>query len=333
MEGSSAPPEIITLAEDRASARAAREWSSADELKARIEAAGWRVVDDGTAFTLHPTRPPDVVEEGQTLYGAVESVPSRLAEPNSAEVTVVIIATGDTASPNASLDALQAHCAAGTEVLAVVDGSVAVTAPTAEVIRTVEPFSPGDALQAALQRATGAVIVVLEPECLPVGDILSPLAEALGDPSVGIAAIDGLLSVDLHRYGPAALGDVTTVRSGCYAFRRADAITRGPIDGRLGLRGSVAAWWGLLLRDEGAETPPRRALVIELPLQRPGEEAALPDDHARRARRDGYRIADRFRGHDWLASDVPPQGRLVGDGAHEHDHDDDTDEAGDTGQS
>ena len=44
-ESETAPAEIVALASDRAAAKAAKDWSRADEIRAQIEAAGWTVVD------------------------------------------------------------------------------------------------------------------------------------------------------------------------------------------------------------------------------------------------------------------------------------------------
>ncbi len=52
-----APPEIVALAEARAAARRARDWTTADDLLAEIQAAGWRVVDSGTMYDLARWRP------------------------------------------------------------------------------------------------------------------------------------------------------------------------------------------------------------------------------------------------------------------------------------
>jgi hypothetical protein len=85
------PPEIVVLAEQRAAAREARDWRSADALRQRIETAGFRIVDDGLAFTLAAARPPDVNEAGMTFHGTPESVPSRLEEPESRTASVVVL--------------------------------------------------------------------------------------------------------------------------------------------------------------------------------------------------------------------------------------------------
>ena len=309
-------------------ARAARDWPTADALKARLESHGWRVVDHGTAFELQPARPADVVEHGEVIYGAVESVPSRSQAPDGVAATFVIM-SGGPGDLDTTIASMAAHGSTAAQVVVVIPRDRTVEGPGVETIRTVQPFSAGDALSAAIRRSVGGLLVVIDPGVVFRADPVPALTEALADASVAIAGGEGVLSTDMQRYHPAGLGDVTTLRSGCYAFRRADAIERGPIDGRLHLPGSVAAWWGLRLRDEGPARPPRRALALKLPVELPethGAEAEL----ARLARRDAYRIARRFRGCAWLASELPPGGRLVGDGADGDDHHDDPDEQGDT---
>ena len=325
-----APPEIVALAEARSRARGTRDWREADELRTRIEAGGWRVVDVGTDFSLWPAHPPDTVTDGRTFHGSVDSVPSRLDEPASSKATIVLVVEEDGDALDAALEALAAHAPADAQVIVVAPGDRLTEARCDEIVGTVQTFSPGDALQAAIRRASGSVIVVMEPDRIPTRDVVGPLLEGLEDPMVAVIGIEGLLSADLRRYHPAQTGDATVLRSGCYAFRRDDAIARGPIDGRLHLAGSVAAWWSLLLRDEGPHALPRRAVAVDLPLERrEGEAPALPADHARSARRDAYRIADRFRGHDWLAlADEEVRG-VPGDGPDGDHHDDDPEERGD----
>jgi cysteinyl-tRNA synthetase len=59
----STPPDaVVDLARARAEARAARDFATADRLRAEIEAAGWRIVDRGTDFSLEPAHPPDLTE-------------------------------------------------------------------------------------------------------------------------------------------------------------------------------------------------------------------------------------------------------------------------------
>ena len=45
LESIAAPAEIQALADQRAAAKAAKDWATADSLRAQIDAAGWTVVD------------------------------------------------------------------------------------------------------------------------------------------------------------------------------------------------------------------------------------------------------------------------------------------------
>ena len=293
-----APEEILRQATERAEARAEQDWRRADDLKASIEAAGWTVTDSGTDFELRSARPADVVESGHTLYGAPESVPSRLDEPDLDSATVVIISAGRVPAVSIDLADLLRSTPAPTSIVVVAErGFAADDLPDhVEVIWTAVPFSPGAALQVALRRASGEVLVVLEPELIVRGDFISPLQAALGDDTVAIVGLDGLRSADMRRYQPDGPGDVTALAAGCYAFRRRDALAAMLPDDRLQLSGSLAAWWSLELRDSGPDVPPRRAVAIDLPLTRhePDETARLRADHTKLARRDAYRIAARF---------------------------------------
>ena len=88
-----APPEIVALAEARAAARRARDWTTADDLLAEIQAAGWRVVDSGTMYDLARVAPPDVVEGDVVRYGSSLSVPTRFDEAPAGVASVILVAT------------------------------------------------------------------------------------------------------------------------------------------------------------------------------------------------------------------------------------------------
>src|SRR5436305_6901785 len=53
-EAATAPPELVTLAEQRQSARAGRDFDEADRLRTEIEARGWEVRDVDDGFQLVP---------------------------------------------------------------------------------------------------------------------------------------------------------------------------------------------------------------------------------------------------------------------------------------
>ena len=81
------------------------------------------------------------------------------------------------------------------------------------------------------------------------------------------------------------------------AFRRDDFRERGPLDEHFRFYRNLDLWWSLVLRDEGEDAPPRRALAIDLPLTRHEHRGwtELPDaERDRLSKRNFYRIIDRF---------------------------------------
>ena len=52
LEQESAPAEIIALAEERATAKANKDWSTADALRQQIDAAGWTVLDGKDGYKI-----------------------------------------------------------------------------------------------------------------------------------------------------------------------------------------------------------------------------------------------------------------------------------------
>ena len=331
------PPEIVALAEQRAAAREARDWRAADALRRRIETAGFRIVDDGLAFTLAAARPSDVTEAGITFHGAPESVPSRLDEPESRATSLVVLVDPAADEPIGEVVPGD-HGLTDAQVL-LVASRAAVEAghltyrlqSGAELVGMAASVSPGDALTAGLRRANGSRIAVLDGARTVGRDLIAQLLAALDDPTVAVAGALGYRSTDLRRFEPATPGDVTALGSGCYAFRRADASRRLPVDGRLGRHDSVAVWWSLALRDEGADRAPRRAIALEPWPATGGQEPNLPSGETRLARRDAYRIADRFGGNPWLADGAEQVAGMPGDRAHGDEQDDGGHEEGHAG--
>jgi Glycosyl transferase family 2 len=334
-----APDPIRELARLRAAARAAHDWPEADRLRAEIEAAGWRVVDHGTRFELRPSAPPDVVDaSGRVRHGTSASVPSRLAEPSQASVTIILRATDDPVGLGRTLDGLRRHAPPGTQVVVVADGPdeettgvlEATDRPTAEpiggapveVVWTADRLGPAAAANAGLRRAVGELVVLLDPGVEATGDALTPLARALADPTVAVVGPWGSLSGDFRHWEEAPPGDVDAIDLAALAFRRDDAVRRGPLDERLRTGRYVGSWWSLVLRDEGDGAVPRRAVrLADLPLARAsgsGDVVGAPNDLragdqadrelARLERRDAYRLVDQFASRrDLLVADKAGQ--------------------------
>jgi glycosyl transferase family 2 len=304
------PDEVLAAAHERARARQARAWPEADRLRAVIEDAGWKIVDRGTDFALSPGAPPDHADGARVRYGSSRNVPSRLEDPAAGLATIVLIATDWPDDLARAVVALRATSPAGMSVVIVADApnaeqEVALEAtagtgpdePITEVIWTSDRLGHAAALNVGLRRATGPIAIVLDTSVEPTGDIITPLVRALDDPTVAVAGGWGIVSNDLRHFEDAPFGDVDAIEGYCIAFRRPDYAVRGPLDEKFAFYRNLDIWWSLVLRDEGPEQPPRRAVSVHLPAVRHdhrGYTSVSDAERDRLSKRNFYRILDRF---------------------------------------
>ena len=306
------PEEVLSAAHARSAARAARDWAEADRIRAEIEAAGWKVVDRGTDFALEPARPPTIDDGDVVRYGASLDVPARFDDAPVGVATVVLIATDWPRDLERTLAGLRAHTPDGTSVVVVADAPseaqerrLSTKGEAEEIVRTSQRLGTGAALNFGIRRAMGPVVIVIDTSVEPTGDIVTPLVRALDDPTIGVAGGFGIVSGDLRTFEAAPTGDVTAVEGYAMAFRRADAVARGPLDERFRYYRNLDIWWSLVLRDEGDEAAPRRAVSVALPVKRHEHRdwTETPEpERARLSKRNFYRIIDRFGHRRDLAS-------------------------------
>jgi hypothetical protein len=319
-----APDDIRQLAEARRAARAERRFADADALKADLEAAGWKVTDAGGSYRLEPLHPVDVVEGGRTQYGWSGAVPLR--DPDAAVgASVVVVATDAADDLERQLASLAGSVNDSVQRIVVANGpspELAATllrwseqwaaergeanaevddlAASTELVWLASRLPVAAALNAGIRRAAGEVVVVLGPGVEAAGDLVSPLVAALDDAAVAVAGPWGLVSDDQRHFEPAGPGGgaVAAIDLACIAFRRADAMARGPLDERFEGDALLGAWWSLVLRDAGDEGPARRAAVVDVPAVR-SAPATVEDDPAERRNR--YRLIDCFGNRSDLA--------------------------------
>ncbi len=345
------PESIRALGDARQAAREARDWATADRLRAEIEAAGWIVTDQAHSYRLSPAHPPDVVADGRPRYGSSQSVPSRLEEAASGVATIVLVATDRADGLERSLASIVATAPADLQIVIVANdpapeqetvlrglesrtaaehaSGTDLDSPVIDVVWTSARLGVAAALNVGLRRVAAPIAVVFETGVEALGDFVTPLVAALADPAVAVTGAWGLRSGDLRRFETAPAGDVTAIRGRLQAFRRADFAERGPLDEHFSVPDHLDAWWSLVLRDAEGDEPPRRAVALDLPvvMRGPGAESAdheapvgaaegatgsttgggVADGRARLARRNLYRIIDRFNGRPDLAA--PGAGR------------------------
>ena len=263
------PPEIRAIADARSEARRARDWATADGLKAELEAAGWRVIDAASLYTLERAAPPDVEVAGTVRYGASASVPSRLDEAPVGVATVVMVAADDVAGAVRQAGAMADGAPAGTQLVIVAnapadadDAALAVLdalesadpdAPgvATEVVRMAARVGAAEAWNAGLRRASAPIVVLLGQGVDVPASLVPAIVEALEDPSVAVAGPIGLVSDDLRAFHPAPPDaiDVDAIAGDAIGFRRADAAARGLLDEHFVAPAHLDTWWSLVLRD------------------------------------------------------------------------------------
>lgn len=279
------------------------DWPTADRLRAEIETAGWQVVDQGLGYRLQ-------------AHASSASIPSRLMEPASAPVSLVLVRSEHGRHTAEVIAGLREGAPDGMQVILVTDdGDVGADpavedAAAAEVVRTSTRLGYAASLNAGIRRSAADIVVIARgvPEG-PKGADLAALVEALGDTAVGVCGGAGLASSDLRRFEWTA-GPMAAAVSGPYlGFRRTDYVERGPVDERFQLPLYLDIWWSLCLRDEGEGRPPRTAVVVPLiGSPAPAEGPAAPE-RSREERRDFYRLLDRFGGRrDLVIEDRPNSG-------------------------
>lgn len=305
------PPRIRQLADDRAVARRAGDWTTADRLRDELEAAGWKVLDAASLYTLERGRPPDVVEGEVVRHGSSASVPSRLGEAVVGAATVVMLATDWPDDLARAISALRAHSPAGTHLVVVANGpsgaqetALDALPEDVEVVRLVQRLGHAAALNAGIRRAAAPIVILLDTCVEPGGDLVSPLVAALSDPTVAVAGPFGIVSDDLRHFhdAPAGAVDVDAIEGYAQAFRRADYVTRGPLDEHFTFYANVDIWWSLVLRDQGEDEPddaaPRRAVRVSgvaatRHLHR-GWTSLPAVERDRLAKKNFYRVLKRF---------------------------------------
>jgi cysteinyl-tRNA synthetase len=152
--------------------------------------------------------------------------------------------------------------------------------------------------------------VVIDGSVEAQGDVLSPLEEALADPTVGVTGPFGIVSDDLREFRETAGPECDAVEAYLMAFRREVFLRGVRFDPKFRFYRSADIELSFQLKALGL-----RATVTAVPVVRHEHRmwTATPDDERQRlSKRNFYRFLDRWRGRsDLLVSRVgrEPPGR------------------------
>jgi len=161
-------------------------------------------------------------------------------------------------------------------------------------IRLDPPLGFAAAVNAGIDAAAGEVVILFDPSVELTGDAVSPLLEALADPSVVVAGPYGLRGRGTPKEFDRSPGpEVDAIEGYCMSFRRADAQALEGFDPRFRFYRIADIEFSFRLRDRGG----RAVAVSGLPLEKHEHrlwEATDPKERNRLSRRNMYRFLDRW---------------------------------------
>ena len=298
-----APAEVTALVEQRAQARAAKDFAESDRLRDAIADAGWTVRDGADGSVLAPRPPYDVLP-------SVADLPDRRARPDARRCTVGLLVEGWPDDVRTCVDALLAHAPDDVVVVLLENG----TTDAGAVVHELATASPGRVEEVHVERAAGwgqarqalldadvaSVHVLMDPSTVLEGDALTPVLAAFDEPDVVGAGWRGTRVQDGWRaFEDAGPGEVEALLGYLFAVRRAAAL-QVPLPAKARYYRNADLEWSFLLREAGGR------LVVptgELPVRQDRHRGYHDSDPAvrdRESKKTYDRFLQRFRGREDL---------------------------------
>jgi GT2 family glycosyltransferase len=248
-----------------------KDFEGADAIRERLRAGGWDVVDGAYGSELQ----------------ALKAPPSTAPPPVQRAVTLLTVVHGWKPDAERWLLSVFTHCKADFEAM-IVDNSgderiaAWLESRAAERLRSVRltpPLGFAAAVNAGIEAAAGDVVILFDSGVDLTGDAVTPLVEALGDPSVVLAGPYGLRGQGTPKEFAASPGPEVDAIEGfdpSFRFYRIADIE-----------------FSFRLRDRGG----RAVVVPNLPLEKHEHrlwEATDPKERQRLSKRNMYRFLDRW---------------------------------------
>jgi cysteinyl-tRNA synthetase len=312
-----APEDVVRLAEERAAARASKDFGAADTLRDRIAAAGWTVVDEPGGYRLEsPTDEPAPRVRGRPI-----DVVSVLEEEPDMDASVHWVCEGwpeDIERAIAGFRGNEGGRSVQYVVTDVTDRGPSAWGDDVEVVWLEEGTGWGTARNAGLKRTRGRTVLVMDGSVEPTGDVFGPIESALSDAGVGVCGPFGIVTHDLRQFDEARGGDVDAIEGYLMALRRETLLAAGLFDEKFRWYRTADIEFSFRVRDLDG-----RATVVDLPVTKHEHRMWFntePEDRARWSKKNFYRFLDRFRDRwDLLVDPLPEDERPH---HHDHDHDD-----------
>ena len=297
----STPPDDVTaLADQRAAARAAKDFAESDRLREAIADAGWVVRDGPDGYALAERPPYDVLT-------SVADLPDRSGEPDTHRCTVALLVEGWPDDLRTCVAALLEHAPADVRLLLLENGDTGAGAVVHELaaderveeLHVERTAGWAEARQALVRYDTAAVHVLLDVSTVLEGDGIGPLLAALEDEGTAGAGWRGVRVVDGWReFEDAPAGEVEALLGYLLAVRRSAAL-QVPLPAKARFYRNADMEWSFLLREAGVG----RLVAVDVPVRQDRHRGYHDSDPAYRdkeSRKTYDRFLQRFRGREEL---------------------------------
>ena len=317
MTDESAPPaDVVALAEQRAQARADRDFAAADRLRDEIAAAGWLVTDAAGGFELAPKPPYDVLP-------SLAALPDNSEAPDARRATVSLLVEGWPDDVRTCVGALLDHLPPDVVVQALdlgdVDGAGAALEEFAddrlEAWHLAGAAGWSAARTALLRADVAAVHVWCDLSTVFTGDALSPLLGAIESDETVVGAgwrgVDVDLDDEWRSFTPAGPGEVDALLGYLFAMRRGPALAAGGPHPKARFYRNADMEFSFALREAALQQGRGARLVVpvdDLPCRQDRHRGYHDSDPAYRDKestRTYQRFLQRFRGRTDLLAPRP----------------------------
>lgn len=288
------PPAVARLLDERAAARASRDWERADALRDAMTALGWEPQDGPSGSTARPVLPAAAPDESGVSF---------LEDPATVAASIQVVAEDHPDDLARCLAGLAAHPPdTGWELVVVAhDPAFALDAVLEAVDLPLRPLvvpSSGrlgwaGSRTLGLRHSRGEITIALDTSLEPTGDFVEPLLAAFADPRVGIAGGWGVTSADGREFVEAPPGEVDAVEGYCLAIRREALRAVRGFDPRFRFYRNADLDLSFAVRDAGW----RAVRTAPLPLVRHEHRGwtSLPEtERDRLSKRNFYRFLDHW---------------------------------------
>lgn len=308
-----APAEVLALADQRAAARATKDWAASDALREQIAALGWLVTDGPDGYRLAPRPPYDVAPALADLESPVN------APAGSCGIALLVDGWPD--DLRACVAALLAYAPSDAMIwlldLGDVDGAggvvhqLAGTHPDRIVelhcAQTLDQAGWGKATARLIELEQAPVHLLMDPSSILTGDAITPLLQALDEPGVvgsGWQGVDVDLADAWRSFTPAQPGEVDALLGYLMAVRTQAALDTPPHPKARFYRNADLEW-SLMLRAAGGRlVVPSADLPVRQDRHR-GYHDSDPQVRDRESRRTYDRLLQEFRGRDEILRPRP----------------------------